>query len=191
MYHTADLYYNSPVVPCASGFGFPGSHTLPDWKYFGRFYSILLAKENPNTASAQSVGIDDYMGWISIPMGLNLCLKILIALILGTLAGLGVGGGSILLLWLTLVEKIPVEQARIYNLLFFLPTASIVGIHAVKHSGMQIKEILPAVIGGCIAAVLCSKLQIFLPIQILKKIFGFILIFTGIREIRYRPRNAK
>lgn len=124
-------------------------------------------------------------------MGLEFYLKILIALLLGTLAGLGVGGGSILLLWLTIVEKIPVEQARIYNLLFFLPTASIVVIHAVKNSGIQIKEILPAVIGGCIAAVLCSKLQIFLPVTFLKNIFGIILLFTGIREIRYRPRNAK
>lgn len=191
MHHTADLYYNTPVLPFASGFNFSGSRTLPDWKYSERFYCILLGKENPNTASAPSVGINDYMGWFSISMGVALYINILIAVLLGTLAGLGVGGGSILLLWLTLVEKIPIEQARIYNLLFFLPTASIVGFHAVKSSRIRVKEILPAVIGGCITAFLCSKLQTYLPVKILKKLFGIILIFTGIREIRYRPRNAK
>lgn len=191
MHHSADMYYNAPVLPCTSSVGFSKSCTLSDWKYNQRFYCILLGEENPNTASAQSVGIDDSMGWFSISMGVALYINILMAVLLGTLAGLGVGGGSILLLWLTLVEKIPIEQARIYNLLFFLPTASIVGFHAVKSSRIRVKEILPAVIGGCIAAVLCSKLQTFLPIKILKRLFGIILLFTGIREIRYRPRNAK
>ena len=49
---------------------------------------------------------------------------LLIATLLGFLAGMGVGGGSLLLLWLTQVAMLEQTQARIINLLFFLPAAS-------------------------------------------------------------------
>ncbi len=124
-------------------------------------------------------------------MVIDYSINLIIAALLGTLAGLGVGGGSILLLWLTLVVKIPIEEARIFNLLFFIPSASIVGFHAVKSAQIHIRDVLPAIIGGCICAFLFSELQVYLPVPLLKKFFGVILLFTGIREIRYRPRNAK
>ena len=47
-----------------------------------------------------------------------------ISVILGFLAGLGVGGGSLLVLWLTLGLEMSHPQARIYNLLFFIPTTT-------------------------------------------------------------------
>lgn len=124
-------------------------------------------------------------------MRIDFYINTIIAALLGTLAGLGVGGGSILLLWLTLAEKIPIELARVFNLLFFIPSASIVGFRAIKKAEIRVKTILPAIIGGCTAALLFSRLQFFLPVIFLKKLFGIILILTGIREIRYRPRNAR
>ena len=45
-------------------------------------------------------------------------IAFLVASILGFLAGLGVGGGSLLILWLTIVLNYPHPQARIVNLLF-------------------------------------------------------------------------
>ena len=54
---------------------------------------------------------------VSFPMIL------LVSVVLGFLAGLGVGGGSLLLLWLTQVMLMPQPQARILNLLFYLPAA--------------------------------------------------------------------
>ena len=45
---------------------------------------------------------------------------------LGFLAGLGVGGGSLLLLWLTQVMNMPQDQARILNLLFYLLYAHLI-----------------------------------------------------------------
>lgn len=124
-------------------------------------------------------------------MHLNSVFIILIAVLLGILAGLGVGGGSILLLWLTLVIKLPIEEAKVINLMFFIPCASIAAYHEIRSSHVEIKTILPAIIGGCISAFLFSQLSSLLPIQWLKKLFGFILLITGVHEIRYRPRNAR
>ena len=49
-----------------------------------------------------------------------------ISVVLGVLAGLGVGGGSLLVLWLTLIVGIDHPQARIINLMFLsLPLSSV------------------------------------------------------------------
>ena len=44
---------------------------------------------------------------------------ILLGIILGFLSGLGTGGGSLLILWLTLVMELDPQTARAVNLLFF------------------------------------------------------------------------
>ena len=119
--------------------------------------------------------------WITLP----------VAIILGFLAGLGVGGGSLLMLWLTLVVGIEYEQARIVNLLFFLPSALIATLFHRKQRTVQIKKIQPAIITGCITAALFSFLGNQINTALLKKCFGGLLLVTGLRELLYRPRKAK
>ncbi len=48
-----------------------------------------------------------------------------VAAILGFLAGLGVGGGSLLIIWLTMVVQSDQQEARLINLMFFIPSALI------------------------------------------------------------------
>ena len=111
--------------------------------------------------------------------------------ILGFLAGLGVGGGSILMLWLTMVVNMEYPAARIVNMLFFLPSALITTLFRRKQGTVSIKKILPAIIAGCIAAAIFSYVSKQIDTSLLKKIFGGLLLVTGIRELFYRPRNAK
>lgn len=110
--------------------------------------------------------------------------------LLGFLSGLGIGGGSLLMLWLTIVLGIDHRIARGINLLFFLPSASIACIYHCKQGRVNLKSILPAVIAGCIAAGLCSWLGSALNLELLKKLFGGLLIITGLRELFYRPKAA-
>ena len=110
---------------------------------------------------------------------------------LGFLAGIGVGGGSLLILWLTLVIGIEHPQARILNLLFFLPSAAVACLFRWKQGALRIRTVLPAIICGCAAAALGSMLSTHLDMALAKKLFGILLIATGIREICYRPRKAK
>ena len=119
--------------------------------------------------------------WITLP----------VAIILGFLAGLGVGGGSLLMLWLTLVIKTPYEQARIINLLFFLPSAIIATLFHRKQGSVKIKKILPAIIAGCGAATVFAFIGNRIDTALLKKCFGVLLLATGIKELFYRPRNTK
>ena len=116
---------------------------------------------------------------------------LIVATLLAFLAGLGVGGGSLLILWLTVVLNYPQQQAKVLNLLFFLPCAIIATLFRWKQGCLDIKKILPAVIAGCFAAGICTWFSRSLDVSILKKSFGALLIFTGIRELLYRPKNKE
>ncbi len=119
--------------------------------------------------------------WITLP----------VAIVLGFLAGLGVGGGSLLMLWLTFVVGMEYGQARIINLLFFLPSALIATLFHRKQGSVDIKKILPAVVTGCAFAALFSYMGNKIDTTLLKKCFGGLLLVTGLRELFYRPRKAK
>ena len=118
-------------------------------------------------------------------------LTLPVAILLGFLAGIGVGGGSLLMLWLTLVIGTEYATARIINLLFFLPSAIIATLFRKKQGKVSLKKVLPAMIAGCIAAAVFSYIGKQFDTQLLKKIFGGLLLFTGARELFYRPRNAR
>lgn len=117
--------------------------------------------------------------------------NVAIASLLGMLAGMGVGGGSLLLLWLTQVALIETTQARIINLLFFLPAAVIATFFRKKQNSFRLKPVLPAILAGCGAAAIVSILSRNWELDLMRKLLGGLLIITGIREICYRPRKAK
>ncbi len=121
----------------------------------------------------------------------SLPFSIAIGAILGFLAGLGVGGGSLLILWLTLVLNMDTGTARAINLMFFITAAGSVSIFRWQQGSIRLKDILPAIICGCLAAALMSILGQLINQALIRRLFGGLLIFTGIRELFYRPRNAR
>lgn len=117
-------------------------------------------------------------------------VSVLTGTLLGFLAGLGVGGGSLLILWLTLVLGMEQAAARIINLLFFLPAAGISCLFRWKQGGLKLRPSLPAILSGCAAALLFTWFSAGIDTAILKKLFGILLLFTGLREIRYKPKKS-
>ena len=116
-------------------------------------------------------------------------LHLLTGTILGTLAGLGIGGGTLLVLWLTLVIGMTQQQARILNLMFFIPCAIICTLIRKKQGAVNIRLLLPGMISGVLAAIVFSLVGRVLDLAILKKLFGGLLILTGIRELLYKPKS--
>ena len=111
--------------------------------------------------------------------------------VLGFLAGIGVGGGSLLILWLTLVLKVSSAAARSINLLFFIPSALIACFFRWKQGVLKWKTLLPAILAGCISAGVLSWVSCILDTGLLKKAFGVLLLLTGIREILYKPKKMQ
>ena len=83
----------------------------------------------------------------------SLSVTLCIASILGFLAGLGVGGGSLLILWLTVVLGMEPTTARSINLLFFLPAAAVSCLFRWRQGKLDLKTTLPALLSGCVAAI--------------------------------------
>ena len=118
-------------------------------------------------------------------------VKLTVGVILGFLSALGIGGGSLLVLWLTVLVGMEHQTAKIINLMFFLPTASISCLIRYRKGQLESKTAWPAIITGCIGAIAGVGLAKIIDIHILKKAFGTLLLVVGIREILYRPRNAR
>ena len=118
----------------------------------------------------------------------SIILSLTVGTVLGVLTGLGVGGGSLLVLWLTLVLNYPQSTAIGVNLLFFLPSAVISCLLRWKQGTLDIKACLPGMLAGCAAAALGSWISAGVDTAVLRKPFGILLLITGLRELTYRRR---
>ena len=116
---------------------------------------------------------------------------VIVGSLLGFLTGMGVGGGRLLILWLTLVLGFGQTAARGINLLFFLPASAICCVFRLRQGKLKLRECLPAIVSGCIAAVLGSLAAASMNTELLRKPFGILLLATGLRELLYRPHRRR
>ena len=116
---------------------------------------------------------------------------VLIGTLLGFLSGLGVGGGSLLMLWLTAVLGFTHQYSRAMNLMFFIPSALVASCFRFRSGKMPWHILLTAMIAGCAGSVLGNLISSQLDLEWMKKIFGIFFILSGIRELFYRPRKLR
>ncbi len=98
-------------------------------------------------------------------------------------AALGLGGGTVLMLYLTLFTSLAQPQAQGINLLVFLPVALLSlwfhqknGLIHWKTVGFCILAGLPGVAVGCF-------LSGWMDVALLRKAFGIFILLMGIREL--------
>lgn len=121
----------------------------------------------------------------------SMIISVIISLILGFLTGLGTGGGSLLMLWLTLICNFPHDQAKLINLMFFIPCAAVSSFINWRNGRIDWRKILLPSLAGSAAACLLSLWAKYMNTEQLQKLFGVLLIFTGLRELFYRARKPK
>lgn len=119
----------------------------------------------------------------------SLLIAIPVSTALGFLSGLGTGGGSLLILWLTMVVGMPQAEARAINLLFFIPSALIACWFRWKQGALKIRHVLPAILAGSLSALVFSWISLNIDTDILKRLFGALLIFAGFRELFYKEKK--
>lgn len=108
---------------------------------------------------------------------------ILIGILSGIVSGLGMGGGTILILLLTFFFGIEQHIAQATNLVFFIPTSIAAIIMNIKQKLIDYKT--GFIVGGigCVGAIIGSIISNKLDTNILKKIFGVFLFIIAIHEI--------
>ena len=120
----------------------------------------------------------------------SLSVILLVGTLLGFLSGLGIGGGSLLILWLTVVLHMDPLAARSINLLFFIPSALVACALRIRQGALRIRPLLPAAAAGCAAAAVCSWISTMIDTAILEKLFGILLLAAGVRELTYRKKEG-
>ncbi len=129
------------------------------------------------------------MGRGAISMVGSFPIALLVGAILGFLSGLGIGGGSLLVLWLTWAVGMDAPLARLMNLLFFIPAALCACFFRFKQGSLPLKKLWLPMFLGCAVAGGFSWLSGHLDTELLQKLFGGLLVVTGIRELFYRPKK--
>lgn len=110
-------------------------------------------------------------------------LEIFTGIISGMISGIGMGGGAILILVLSVFMGIDQHIAQATNLVFFIPTSITAIIITIKEKLINWKVGLPIAISGIIGAIIGAKISVKMEVKQLKKYFGIFLILISIYEI--------
>ena len=97
----------------------------------------------------------------------------------GILSAWGVGGGTLLLLVMTLFLDVEQHTAQTINLLYFLPTAAVGLIYHRKNGLLERSAIPPAALWGTLAAIGGALLKAVWEPDLLRKAFGIYLLFAA------------
>lgn len=105
------------------------------------------------------------------------------AFLTGVFAAMGVGGGMILIIYLTFFGGFSQLSAQGINLIYFIPIAVLSVLIHTKNSLIEWKKIVPSIICGTISAIFGSLAAAYLGSEFLGKIFGGFIILIGIKEL--------
>lgn len=115
---------------------------------------------------------------------------LLAGLLSGIIGAMGMGGGAVLIIYLTLFLGLEQLNAQGINLIFFIPIGITALIIYSKKKQIEWKRTLPIALGGLLGAALGILLSDLLGSEIIGKIFGGFLCLLGILEI-FRKNTDK
>ncbi len=109
----------------------------------------------------------------------------------GAAAGMGLGGGTLLIPALTLLFGLGQRQAQGVNMFCFLPSAAAaLFIHA-RAGRLNFRACLPVVLGGAAGAALGALASGLIGGELLKKGFGYFLTILSIIQLGKTAKKGK
>lgn len=101
-------------------------------------------------------------------------LEIIFGLISGTVTGMGMGGGAVLILLLSAFLGMEQHMAQATNLVFFVPTAIATIITNIRQKNINFKLTIITSIFGIIGAIIGSIISNKITSNLLKNILLFL-----------------
>lgn len=105
------------------------------------------------------------------------------AFLTGIFASLGVGGGMILIIYLTVFGGFDQISAQGINLIYFIPIALLAVIIHSKNGLIRWRVILPSILTGAVFAAAGTFAAGYIGSPWLKKIFAVFILVIGIKEL--------
>lgn len=110
-------------------------------------------------------------------------MNILVGMLTGATASMGLGGGFILLVYLSVFTEIPQDIAQGINLLFFLPIALLSLVIHIKNKLTDLKLVGKYLILGLPCAIVGSYVAGITDVAVLRKLFGIFVLYIGINQL--------
>ena len=110
-------------------------------------------------------------------------LAALAGAVTGVLSGFGIGGGTLLLIYLTAFAGVEQTLAQGINLLYFLPAAATALPSHIKNGYIDKKAAVPAIIAGLVCTAIAAWVATALDVELLRKCFGVFLLYIGVTEL--------
>lgn len=108
---------------------------------------------------------------------------LLAGLFSGIIGAMGLGGGAVLIIYLSLFTDMPQLKAQGVNLLFFIPTAvAAVTVYGIKKQ-IKWKIVLKVALWGLLGAAVGIYFADLLGGKLTSKLFGGLLVVMGVIEI--------
>lgn len=118
-------------------------------------------------------------------------LSVLAGTVCGVLSGFGIGGGSLLMIWMTAVLQTEIVTAQSINLLFFLPTAAASLIFHIRGKQVEWRAAVPAALTGVVTAASSAWIAASMDSGLLRKAFGVFLLLVGVSELLKKPSDKE
>lgn len=113
-----------------------------------------------------------------------------VSLLSGLTASLGLGGGFVLVIYLTAVAGVAQMEAQGINLVFFIPIAVLSLILHGKNKLLDKKPLLPAVLGGVVGVGLGFGLGSLIGAEWLSKLFALFILIVGLKELFHKKKQG-
>lgn len=118
-------------------------------------------------------------------------LLIIVGILSGICASLGIGGGFVLLIYLTAVLSTNQLEAQFINLVFFIPIAILSLIFHIKHKLVVQKVAIKVIITGVIGAIMGVFIATILDAKLLSKLFAMFILVIGIQQLFQKEKTNK
>ena len=113
------------------------------------------------------------------------------AFLTGIFASMGLVGGMVLIVYLTVFAGFSQLVAQGINLVFFIPIAIISLVLHTKNKLVEWKKAVPAVLWGTAAVIISAWLANRIEQSLLSKAFGIFLILMGLKELFFKSEKHK
>ena len=113
------------------------------------------------------------------------------AFLTGIFASMGLGGGMVLIVYLTVFAGFSQLVAQGINLVFFIPIEIISLVLHTKNKLVEWKKAVPAVLWGTAAVIISAWLANRIEQSLLSKAFGIFLILMGLKELFFKSEKHK
>lgn len=117
-------------------------------------------------------------------------LSVAVGLATGIVSGFGIGGGSLLIVYLTAVAGMEQYAAGGVNLLYFLCCAPTALISHIKNRRVEGKAVLWCTLSGAVTSALAAVVASGLDTALLRRGFGILLLYIGFRELFYKKKDS-